>query len=117
MGEGCVFCKIVKGEIPAKVVHETDDVIAIEDAAPVAKVHVLVMPKRHFPDLVSFIEQDGDGALGRKVNEAVLAVARKKGVDKDGFRVIGNCGEHGGQTVPHLHYHVIGGEPLGAKLV
>jgi histidine triad (HIT) family protein len=104
----CVFCRIGAGEIPARVVVEDDEVIAIEDLAPQAPVHVLVLPRRHLADLR---EVDDDGLAGRLIATA-NRVASLKGVAGDGYRVVVNIGANGGQTVPHLHVHVLGGRAM-----
>ncbi|MDR3120290.1 MAG: histidine triad nucleotide-binding protein [Clostridiales bacterium] len=113
----CIFCKIVAGEIPAERVYENDQVVAIRDIAPVAPVHVLILPKAHYPNILALDGGEGDAALLAGVQRAVREVARKEGVETSGFRLIINCGEDGGQTVPHLHYHLLGGRTLGARLV
>jgi histidine triad (HIT) family protein len=107
----CLFCKIISGEIPATVVRETDATLAFRDAKPKAEVHVLVVPKQHYVD-VATLAQD-DPVLAGKVLETAGVVAEQEGLDNDGFRVIFNTGEYGGQEVFHVHAHVLGGEPLG----
>jgi histidine triad (HIT) family protein len=104
----CIFCRIGSGELPARVVAEDDEVIAIEDVAPQAPVHVLVLPRRHVTDLR---EVGDDGLVGRLVATA-NRVAAEKGVAGDGYRVVVNVGANGGQTVPHLHVHVLGGRAM-----
>ena len=115
--EDCIFCKIANHEIPAKVVTENEYVIAFEDAHPVAPVHVLVVPKIHISNI--FEVNDENMKYIAEVHKMIQEVARIKEIDsKDkGFRVITNYGEDGGQTVQHLHYHVIGGKRLGPKIV
>lgn len=110
----CIFCKIIKHEIPSNVVFENENVIAFEDLNPVAKVHVLVVPKKHIESLMDIKEEDNTYII--EIHKAIKEVAKIKNIDKDGFRVITNCGENGGQTVKHLHYHVIGGEKLPERL-
>jgi histidine triad (HIT) family protein len=106
----CLFCKIVAGEIPASVVHETETTLAFRDISPKAPVHVLVIPKRHYADVADLGENDP--ALAGEVLAAVSAVARKEGVD-DGFRVVFNTGASVGQTVFHAHAHVLAGRVYG----
>ena len=108
--EDCVFCKIIKGEIPSKKVYEDDEILAFYDINPIAKVHVLVIPKMHIKSLQELKEENKDLLfhLFEKINE----VAKIVGVDKTGFRVISNVGEDAGQAVKHLHFHIIGGEKL-----
>jgi histidine triad (HIT) family protein len=102
-----VFCRIVKGEIPSTKVLETDEVLAIRDIAPQAPVHVLVMPKQHFANLMEL----KDARMQEAVWAAVQAVASKEGLQE--FRTIVNTGASAGQTVFHLHIHVVGGRQLG----
>ncbi|QSB16104.1 histidine triad nucleotide-binding protein [Natronosporangium hydrolyticum] len=110
----CLFCKIVAGEIPATVVHETPRTIAFRDISPQAPVHVLVIPRDHHADLATLT--DADPALAGEVFATAAAVARQEGLTDDGYRVIVNSGPHGGQEVFHLHAHVLGGRALGPML-
>jgi histidine triad (HIT) family protein len=110
----CLFCKIVAGEIPATVVHETDQTLAFRDLAPQAPVHVLVIPKAHHPDVAALAE--ADPGLAGQVLVSAAAVAKAEGLSTDGYRVIFNTGGHGGQEVLHVHAHVVGGAPLGPML-
>ena len=103
---GCLFCKIVSKEIDATVVHETDDVLAFKDINPAAPTHVLVIPKRHVLS-VQELGRDDDELAG-KLLEAVRSVASDAGID-GGYRIVSNVGDEGGQTVHHLHLHVLGG--------
>lgn len=105
----CLFCRIVDGEIPADVVHETDQVLAFRDIVPKAPTHVLVIPKRHVPSLA---DADDAGLLG-ELMLAARDVARAEGIAEGGFRAVANTGGDGGQTVHHLHIHVLGGRALG----
>jgi len=102
--DDCLFCRIVEGKIPATIVYEDDDVMAINDVFPRAPFHVLVVPRKHVAKL-SDLE---DEALGGKLLQAVRKVARQGGVG-DNFRLVVNNGDHAGQTVWHLHIHVLGG--------
>lgn len=106
-----IFCKIVAGEIPAQRVLEDTDWIAINDIHPKAPVHVLIIPKKHIPGITGI--KTADATLAGTLLFAVRKVAEKIGIDKTGFRVIINHGEHGGQEVPHLHIHVLGGKTIG----
>lgn len=106
----CVFCKIINKEIPATILLENDYVIAFEDLNPVAKVHVLVVPKKHIESLLYV--QDEDQKYIFEIHKAINEIAKIKNVSETGFRVITNIGKDAGQTVKHLHYHVIGGEKL-----
>ncbi|GAB3813569.1 histidine triad nucleotide-binding protein [Micromonospora zhanjiangensis] len=114
MTDDCLFCKIVAGEIPATVVRETGTTLAFRDIAPKAPVHVLVIPKEHFGDVVTLAE--ADGKLMAEVMETAAVVAEHEGLTTDGFRLIFNTGPYGGQEVAHAHAHVLGGAPLGPML-
>lgn len=112
----CLFCDIVEGKIPSTKVFENDKVLCFNDINPAASVHVLVVPKKHFDDIRDMASSDeGKEYLGY-VAEAIDEVAKIKNLD-NGFRVINNCGEDGGQTVMHAHYHVIGGLKLSEKIL
>lgn len=110
MAGDCLFCKIVAGEIDADVVERREDVLAFRDIAPAAPAHVLVIPTRHIEDARAVGRQDGD--VVASMFEVAREVARTEGLD-DGFRLVLNVGPHAGQTVFHLHMHVLGGAPLG----
>jgi histidine triad (HIT) family protein len=107
----CLFCRIVAGEIPATVVHETGTTLAFRDIAPKAPTHVLVIPKDHHPDVVSLVR--ADPALSADVLAAAAEVAEAEGLLGDGFRLLFNNGGYAGQDVFHVHAHVLGGAPLG----
>jgi histidine triad (HIT) family protein len=105
----CLFCKIGSGQIPAKIVMQDDDLLAFDDINPQAPVHVLVIPKRH---IGSINDAAGDQALLGRLLEAATRVAKQKGIAEGGYRVVANTGRNGGQTVFHLHLHVLGGRPM-----
>ena len=105
----CLFCRIVAGEIPAEVVHETERSLAFRDVNPQAPTHVLVVPREHHADVAAVA--DADPALLAEVMSAAVAVARAEGL-AGGFRLVANTGDDGGQTVHHLHVHVLGGRSL-----
>lgn len=106
----CIFCKIAAGEIPSNKLYEDEDIIAFHDIKPIAPVHFLVMPKTH---IQSAAEVTGENsAVIARCFEVIAKLAKQEKLD-DGFRVINNCGENAGQTVPHIHFHVIAGLPLG----
>ena len=107
----CLFCKIVRGEIPSRKLYEDGDVVAFEDIQPQAPTHFLVIPKRHIPTLDDV--KEGDEALVGRVLTVASRLAREKGLADDGYRQIINCGKYGGQIVFHLHAHVVGGRQLG----
>jgi len=106
----CLFCRIVAGEVPADVVAETDRTLAFRDIGPQAPTHVLVVPREHHADLGAVV--DADPSLVADVMAAAVAVARQEGLD-GGYRLVANTGDDGGQTVHHLHVHVLGGRGLG----
>jgi histidine triad (HIT) family protein len=110
----CLFCRIVAGEIPATVVHETPGTLAFRDIGPKAPVHVLVIPKVHHADVVAIAE--ADPGLAGEVLAAAAAVAKAEGLTEGGYRVILNSGPYAGQEVFHVHAHVVGGAPLGPML-
>ena len=105
----CLFCRIVAGEVPATVVHETDRTLAFRDLTPQAPTHVLVIPRDHHADLGAL--SDADPAYVGELVGAAVAVARAEGLD-GGYRVLTNTGADGGQTVHHLHLHVLGGRGM-----
>ena len=112
----CIFCDIIDGKIPATNVYEDEKVLCFRDINPVAPTHVLVVPKKHFDDIIDISKaEDGAEYLGA-VSKAVAKVAEIDGLG-NGFRVINNCGEDGGQTVKHVHFHVIGGVKLTEKMI
>ena len=106
----CLFCAIAAGEIPATRVVETDRVVAFRDINPQAPIHVLVIPKTHYPHVAALAAADS-GLLGEVITEA-HRVAEAEGVSDSGYRVVFNTGEQAGQTVPHVHAHVLGGRAL-----
>lgn len=108
--EDCIFCKIISGEIPSTKVYEDDDFFAFKDIAPVAPVHVLVIPKKHIESIATLTEEDA--AIAGKMLYAVQKVADLMGLSKDGFRVVFNTGEKAGQTVHHMHAHILGGREM-----
>jgi len=110
----CIFCKIVNKEIPANIVYEDEEVIAFKDIHPVAPVHILIIPKKHIEKLTD-IKKEDEASIGR-IYAVINDIAKNQGIDKRGFRVIINCGEEGGQVVNHLHFHLLGGKHLGAKI-
>lgn len=113
--EDCLFCKIIKGEIPSDKVYEDEYVLAFKDIHPVAPVHVLVIPKIHIQDY-SFLNEENVHFIA-KVQLAIKEVAKICNIADDGYRVICNTGKNGGQVVNHMHFHVIGGKNLGPKIV
>ena len=109
-----IFKKIIDKEIPANIVYEDDDFLAFHDINPAAKVHVLVIPKKEIRNLDAATEEDLE-FLG-KLQLTVAKVARILGINEDGYRVVTNINKNGGQEVYHIHYHILGGEPMGMKV-
>lgn len=107
----CIFCKIVREEIPANKIYEDDQCLAFHDINPQAPVHVLVIPKRHIPSAMGLTM--GDAALVARMFTAMRTIAQSLGVDESGFRIITNHGPDADQTVHHLHFHLLGGKRLG----
>jgi histidine triad (HIT) family protein len=110
MSEDCLFCKLISGEIPATEVYRDDDIFAFEDINPIAPTHILVIPIKHLSDIKSANEDDQE-LLGKMLLIA-NQIATEKGLAEDGFRYVINTGKNGGQTVYHLHLHIIGGRSL-----
>jgi histidine triad (HIT) family protein len=106
----CVFCRIAQGEIPARFVHQDDDLVAFHDLAPQAPVHVLLIPRRHLSSLADCVE--ADGALVGRLAIVAARLARELGL-AGGWRLVANTGDDGGQSVAHLHLHLLGGRRLG----
>jgi histidine triad (HIT) family protein len=103
----CIFCKIATHEMNAQIVYEDEEFLAFRDIKPAAPVHVLLIPKKHLDSLLSLGAQQGD--LAARLLLAAIKVARQLGIAGDGFRTVINTGDNGGQTVHHLHLHLLGG--------
>jgi histidine triad (HIT) family protein len=112
----CVFCVIAQKEIPSSIVYENEDVICFNDLKPITPVHVLIVPKKHFDDILDLSATEEGQKVMSAVLRAIPEVVRITGVES-GFRLINNCREDGGQTVMHVHFHLIGGIKLGAKML
>ena len=106
----CIFCNIISGEIPSVKVYENEYVYAFNDISPVAPVHVLIIPKQHIASINDLTEENAH--LISKVYLASADIAKQLGVSESGYRVVSNCGEAAGQTVHHLHFHLLGGRDL-----
>ena len=113
--EECLFCKIIEGKIPSNKVYEDEYVYAFKDIEPAAPVHVLVVPKKHISCLNDISEEDED-LLG-KIFVAIKKITKELGIDKNGYRIVNNCGKDAGQTVMHLHFHILAGVKMGEKLL
>lgn len=107
----CIFCKIAGKEIPSTIVYEDEQVVAFKDLEPQAPVHVLVIPKKHVESVAALKEEDKALAAHILV-DVIPQLAKDLGVDGKGFRVVANTGEEGGQTVKHLHFHLLGGRSM-----
>lgn len=107
----CIFCKIAAGAMPAKIVHQDDQVLAFHDIHPQAPTHILVIPKKHIATLLDATPEDAP-ILG-KLQLAAVELARQFGLARDGFRLVTNCLEGAGQSVFHLHLHLLGGRRMG----
>ncbi len=105
----CLFCKIVAGDIPSTKVYEDDTVLAFRDIAPMAPTHILVIPKCHIPSVAGVTAENS--AVVAHIFEVIPQIAEKEGLF-NGYRVVSNCGPDAGQTVPHLHFHILGGREL-----
>jgi histidine triad (HIT) family protein len=108
--DSCIFCRIIAGDAPADILYRDDTVLAFHDIAPAAPVHILVVPKRHIPSVEALTPEDED-LVGHLVLVA-QRLARQMGIAEKGYRLVLNVGKEGGQVVPHLHLHLIGGMPL-----
>jgi len=108
----CIFCKIAAGEIPSKKVYEDENVLAFYDISPSAPMHILVIPKKHIDSAMELKKEDQE--LLMQVFQGVQKAAQIVGADKEGFRLVTNIGENGGQSVKHLHFHLLGGKRFGA---
>ena len=111
--ENCLFCKIVAGDIPSNKVYEDDTVLAFRDIAPQAPTHILVIPKVHIGSVGQITEENS--AVVAHMFEVIAKVAAQEGLT-EGYRVVSNCGAHAGQTVPHLHFHILGGRQLSLEM-
>jgi len=108
--DNCLFCKLVAGEIPSERIFENDEVLAFRDIRPQAPVHVLLIPKKHIPSAQD-VSNDDVQLIGR-LHAVIPEIAKKENLVEKGYRVVTNIGFYGQQTVPHLHYHIIGGRQL-----
>lgn len=111
MAEDCIFCKIIAGEIPSDIIYQDEDIIAFPDISPAAPVHLLVISRKHIPSLLELTEAETE-LMGKMVLVA-NRLAGEQGIAGDGYRLVVNCGPNGGQVVPHLHVHILGGGKLG----
>jgi histidine triad (HIT) family protein len=109
--DSCLFCRVVAGQARARIVHEDQRIVAIEDINPQAPVHVLVIPRRHIATLNDLTGED-EGLVGEMIRRAAI-IARARGIDEAGYRTVFNCNRGAGQSVYHIHLHLLGGRRLG----
>ena len=109
----CLFCKIVAGEIPSTKVYEDEMVLAFRDINPQAPTHILVIPKTHIPSVAGITAENS--SVVAHIFEVIPMIAEKEGL-VNGYRVVSNCGPDAGQTVPHLHFHILGGKELALEM-
>ena len=109
----CLFCKIIAGDIPSTKVYEDDQILAFRDIAPQAPTHILVVPKTHIADCNGITAENS--AVVAHIFAVIPQIAKAEGLEQ-GYRVVSNCGEHAGQTVPHLHFHILGGKKLSEQM-
>lgn len=114
MAEKCVFCRIVAGELPSEIVYQEEEFLAFRDIAPKAPTHLLIIPKAHITSAAELTE--GQEKLVGRLIIIAKKLAEREGIAKRGFRLVINCGSEGGQIIPHLHLHLIGGRHMDAKL-
>jgi histidine triad (HIT) family protein len=114
MADECIFCRIAAGEVPSDIVYQDEDFLAFRDILPRAPTHVLIIPKTHIASVAELTE--GQQELAGRLIIIANNLAEKEGIAKKGYRLVINCGTEGGQLVPHLHLHLIGGRKLDAKL-
>lgn len=110
----CIFCRIIAGEVPGEIIYQDERVIVFPDINPKAPTHLLIVPKKHIPSLAHLSETDSP-LTGHMVNIA-NRMAKEQGISETGYRLVVNCGEEGGQAVPHLHMHLLGGRRLSGEL-
>ena len=106
-----IFCRIANQDVPVELLYNSETLVAFRDINPVAPVHILIVPKKHIPDLLSVTDTDAD--MLAKVFEIASELARREGIAESGFRLVVNNGAAAGQTVPHLHFHLLGGREIG----
>lgn len=111
MSESCIFCRIVGGEIPARFAHQDDEVVAFHDVDPQAPLHLLIIPKRHVPSIAATTADDA--ALVARLFDVATSIGRQLNLQGSGYRLVINHGADGGQSVGHLHVHLLGGRQLG----
>ena len=109
----CIFCKIANKEINSEIVYENKNVVAFKDLNPKAKIHILIVPKKHYETILDLDEKE----IMEDMLTAVKEIAKEYKIEEDGFRLINNCKEYGGQEVMHLHFHLLAGKKFGEKII
>jgi histidine triad (HIT) family protein len=110
----CLFCSIISGEIPSAKIYEDDEILAFKDIKPLARVHVLVIPKKHISSVNEITSENVE--IVAKIFTKIPEIADILGIKESGYRVVSNCGHDGCQSVNHLHFHILGGEKLSEKM-
>ena len=110
----CIFCQIVAGKVPSELLYQDEEIIAFRDINPQTPIHLVIIPKRHIPSLAHLTEADSP-LTGHMVSVA-NQLAKREGIAESGYRLVINCGKEGGQLVPHLHLHLLGGRRLSDEL-
>ena len=110
----CIFCQIVAGKVPSKILYQDEEVIAFRDIKPKAPTHLIIIPKKHIPSLAHLSE--GESPLIAHMVNIANQLAKREGISESGYRLMINCGKEGGQLVPHLHLHLLGGRKLSHEL-
>lgn len=113
--DNCIICKIINGDIPGDIVYEDNDVIAFKDINPVTPIHILIAPKKHIESVEALNENNIQ--ILSSIFSAVKIISKKYDLSDKGYRIINNCGEDGGQTIKHMHFHFLGGRKLSEKLL
>lgn len=110
----CVFCKIINGELPSDILYQNQEIMAFRDIKPMAPIHILIIPKKHIPSLADLKDRQAPiiGEMVKLANE----LARLEGISKRGYRLVISSGIEGGQVIPHLHMHLLGGRELSSRL-
>jgi histidine triad (HIT) family protein len=106
----CIFCKIINNEIPSIKVYEDDKILAFKDINPIAPVHIVIIPKKHIESIEEI--KDEDAPLVGHIFNTIKTIAKQEKINDSGYRIVSNCGENAGQTVPHIHFHLLGGKVL-----
>lgn len=110
----CLFCKIVRKEIPSEIVYEDDQILAFKDISPVAPVHILLIPKKHLANVNDIMKEDE--IVTGQIFSVAKQLAHRSGIAESGYRVVTNTGTDGGQVIGHLHFHLIGGKALNSEM-